>query len=57
MLLPTWGIVKMTILLDVETNMMTMGTQAELVQMIVQKLYQNPSLIPVINNCIMAHMN
>ncbi|RYP42447.1 hypothetical protein DL768_010328 [Monosporascus sp. mg162] len=39
-----------TILINSETDSMTMGAQAELIRMIVQKLYRNPSLISVITD-------
>ena len=38
------------LLINVETDSMTMGAQAELLQLIVQKLYRNPSLAPIISN-------
>jgi hypothetical protein len=36
-----------TIMMNTETDSMTMGAQAELISMIVQKLYRNPSLASV----------
>lgn len=39
-----------TILINVETDSMTMGAQAELIRMIVQKLYRNPSLASIITD-------
>ena len=36
----------MTIMTNVVTGVMTMGAQADLIDMIVRKLHQNPSLIP-----------
>lgn len=40
----------MTLLLNVETNSITMGGQAELIRMTVQKLYRNPSLASIITD-------
>jgi hypothetical protein len=37
---------KMTLLMNPETNQGVMGTQADLIKLIVQKLYHNPSLAP-----------
>jgi hypothetical protein len=39
-----------TVLLNAETDSRTMGAQAELIRMIVQKLYRNPSLASVITD-------
>lgn len=39
-----------TLLVNVETDSMTMGAQAELLRLIVQKLYRNPSLASIIND-------
>ena len=39
-----------TLLINAETNSMTMGAQGELIRMIVQKLYRNPSLASVITD-------
>ena len=36
----------LSLLMNLETQTMTMGTQAELISLIVQKLYKNPSLMP-----------
>jgi hypothetical protein len=38
---------EVTILINTETDSMTMGAQTELISMIVQKLYRNPSLVSV----------
>ncbi|KIX98864.1 uncharacterized protein Z520_05325 [Fonsecaea multimorphosa CBS 102226] len=40
----------MTLLINAETDTITMGAQPELIQLIVQKLYRNPSLAPVITS-------
>ncbi|KAF7879007.1 hypothetical protein EAF04_000207 [Stromatinia cepivora] len=40
---------KTTLLMNVHTNKMTVGTQADLITAIVQKLWKNPSLIPEFN--------
>jgi hypothetical protein len=40
----------LTLLINPETDIVTVGAQAELIQMIVQKLYQNPSLAPAITD-------
>lgn len=40
----------MTLLINAETNLMTMGAQGDLIRMIVQKLYRNPSLASVITD-------
>ncbi|EDO02331.1 hypothetical protein SS1G_04807 [Sclerotinia sclerotiorum 1980 UF-70] len=40
---------KTTLLMNVHTNKMTVGTQADLITTIVQKLWKNPSLIPEFN--------
>ncbi|ESZ98258.1 hypothetical protein SBOR_1354 [Sclerotinia borealis F-4128] len=37
---------KITLLMNVHTNKMTMGTQSDLITNIVQKLWKNPSLLP-----------
>ncbi|KAL2839285.1 hypothetical protein BJY01DRAFT_250596 [Aspergillus pseudoustus] len=37
----------LSILMNTETNTMTMGTQADLISLIAQKLYRNPSLMPM----------
>ncbi|KAF8850697.1 SET domain-containing protein [Acephala macrosclerotiorum] len=39
-----------TLLLNAETNAMTMGAQGELIRMIVQKLHRNPSLASIITS-------
>lgn len=39
-----------TVLISAETNTMTMGGQTNLITMVIQKLYRNPSLAPVIND-------
>jgi len=39
-----------TLLVNTETDSMAMGAQAELIRMIVQKLYRNPSLASVITD-------
>ena len=40
----------MTIMTNVVTGVMTMGAQADLIEMVVRKLHQNPSLIPTITD-------
>ncbi|KAJ8069889.1 hypothetical protein OCU04_000300 [Sclerotinia nivalis] len=40
---------KTTLLMNVHTNKITVGTQADLITAIVQKLWKNPSLIPEFN--------
>ncbi|EHK96086.1 putative SET and MYND domain-containing protein 3 [Glarea lozoyensis 74030] len=40
------GASKTSILINIHTNQMTMGTQSDLITTIVQKLYKNPSLVP-----------
>jgi hypothetical protein len=40
----------LAILINPEAGSMTMGAQAELIRLIVQKLYRNPSLAPVITD-------
>lgn len=44
------GYADVTILINTETDSMTMGAQAELIRLIVQKLYRNPSLASVITD-------
>lgn len=39
-----------SLLINSETNVMSMGGQADLVSLIVQKLYKNPPLMPVITD-------
>ena len=39
-----------TLLIDAETDSITMGAQAELIRIIVQKLYRNPSLAPALTD-------
>ena len=40
---------KTTVLMNMNSNRIVMGTQADLITSIVQKLYRNPSLIPAFN--------
>jgi tetratricopeptide (TPR) repeat protein len=40
------GASKTSVLINIHTNQMVMGTQSDLVTNIVQKLYKNPSLLP-----------
>jgi hypothetical protein len=40
----------MALLVNSETNTVTMGAQGELIRLIAQKLYRNPSLNPVITD-------
>ncbi|KAL5336632.1 hypothetical protein BJX70DRAFT_409815 [Aspergillus crustosus] len=41
------GSTGLSLLMNVETNTMTRGTQANLIGLIAQKLYKNPSLMPI----------
>ncbi|KAL2832560.1 TPR domain protein [Aspergillus cavernicola] len=41
---------RMTLLINAENNTMTMGAQGDLIKMIVQRLYQNPSLASTITD-------
>jgi hypothetical protein len=40
----------LTVLINAETNSGTMGAQAELIRVIIQKLFQGPSLAPAITD-------
>ncbi|KAJ5605534.1 hypothetical protein N7510_008315 [Penicillium lagena] len=47
---PALGSVDITVLINAETNTVTMGGQTDLITMVIQKLHRNPSLAPVIKD-------